>query len=123
MADGVQHGQVPTCMYHALVYATYIFNILSVRGLLDKQDLPSKPHQLFLGHTPTISQFRVFGCPTVICHWIAAEKSGGKQTERGMRGIFIGFTKNQKGYMIYIPASQKFLTPMTLSLMKTSLQQ
>jgi hypothetical protein len=42
------HARLPdTFMYHALAYATHVFNILPVRGLTDTQEVPSTPHQLF----------------------------------------------------------------------------
>jgi hypothetical protein len=44
------HACLPeTFMYYALVYATSIFNILPVRGLLDDQEIPATPYQLFYG--------------------------------------------------------------------------
>jgi hypothetical protein len=49
-----------------------------------------------------ISTYRVFGCPTVV-------KRSGKQTERGTRGIFIGFHSNHKGYLIYSPGSRQII--------------
>ncbi len=33
------------------------------------------------------------------------QRSAGKQTQHGIRGIFIGFVTNQKGYLFYSPAS------------------
>ncbi len=104
------HARLPdTFMFSALVYVTHIFNILPVRGLLDSQDIPSTPYQLFFGHKPTISDFRVFGCPTVVRRWVTAGQTNGKQTERGICRIFIDFATNQKGYMIFAPASQKIM--------------
>jgi hypothetical protein len=35
--------------------------------------------------------------------------STGKQTERGTRGIFIGFPSNQIGYLILCPGSRQIL--------------
>lgn len=105
----VQAWLPDTFMYHALVYATYIFNILPVRGLLDDQEIPSTPHQLFFGYKPSISNCVVFGCPTIICWWGTTGKTEGKQTEWGIHGIFIGFAMNQKGNTVFSPASRKFL--------------
>jgi hypothetical protein len=48
------HAQLPdTFMYHAVVYATYIFNVPPVRGLLDSQEIPATPYQLFYGSLPS----------------------------------------------------------------------
>jgi len=40
-------------------------------------------------------------------YWTPALNSNGKQTQRGIRGIFIGFVDNQKGYLVYSPASRQ----------------
>jgi hypothetical protein len=45
----------------------------------------------------------------VIKRWVADERSNGKQTERGMRGIFIGFDDNKKGYLFYMPGSRNIV--------------
>jgi hypothetical protein len=36
--------------------------------------------------------------PSIIKRWVAEERSNGKQTERGMRGIFIDFDTNKDIY-------------------------
>ncbi len=106
----LEHVWLPdTFMYHALVYETHIFNILPVRGLLDEQKVPSTPYQLFFGKKLSISNFVVFGCPTIVHHWVATGKTNGKQTERGMHGIYFGFVTNQKDSMVFTTALQKVL--------------
>ena len=59
-----------------------------------------------------ISHFRVFGCQAVAKKWVARinNKSLNKKTERGMRGIFIGFPYQQKGYLLYVPASRQIVS-------------
>jgi hypothetical protein len=47
------------------------------------------------------------GC--IVKHWVAEERGGGKQTEQGMRGIFIGFDVNTKGYLFYMPGSRNIM--------------
>jgi hypothetical protein len=89
----------------ASCYATHILNVLPVRGHNNEEETPSTPYELFFGQKPSILSFRVFGCPGVIQRWSADERSNGKQTERGMRGIFIGFHDNQKGFLFYMPGS------------------
>lgn len=76
---------------------------------MTSEDIPSTPYQLFFGKCPLISRFRVFGCPAVVRHWVVHNKTNGKQTERGIRGIFIGFHMNQKGYLIYSPGSHQVI--------------
>ncbi len=42
--------------------------------------------------------------------WNTPHNSQGKQTERGNRGIFIGFDSVHKGYLVYCPGSCHILT-------------
>ncbi len=104
------HAQLPdTFTYHALTYACHIFNVLPVRGLMNEEEIPSTPYQLFFGKCPFISRFRVFGCSTIVRHWVLHNKTNGKQTERGARGIFLGLHMNQKGYLVYSPGSRQVI--------------
>jgi hypothetical protein len=57
-------------------------------------------YKLFFGRKPCIARFRVFGCPVIIRRWKTKQSLQGKQTEKGNRGIFIGFDTTNKGYMI-----------------------
>jgi len=96
--------------YHALMYASYIFNVLPVRGVKNDQDYPSTPHELFFQEKPAIARFRVFGCPVVTRRWVTQQSSQGKQTEHGVRVLFIGFDANNKGYLVYCPGSRTIIT-------------
>jgi hypothetical protein len=66
----------------------------------DDEDIPTTPHELFVGSKPCIARFRVFGCPVIVRRWHTTHNSQGKQTERGNRGIFVGFDTTHKGYMV-----------------------
>ena len=67
----------------------------------------STPFELFQGEKPKISHFLVFGCPITARKWITTQSRCGKQTQRGIRGIFVGFSSSQKGYLFYSPASRQ----------------
>jgi hypothetical protein len=104
------HACLPdTLWFQALCYATHIINVLPVCGLKNHEEIPATPHELFIGIKPCISSFRVFGCPSILQRWTAEERSQGKQTKRGMRGIFIGFDTNRKGYLFYMPGSRNIM--------------
>jgi transposase InsO family protein len=99
------HARLPdSFMFHALIYSCHIFNVLPVKGLYLNRHVGT-PYELFQGDKPAISQFRVFGCPVTARKWTMKQSSSGKQTQRGIRGIFIGFAENQKGYLFFSPAS------------------
>lgn len=87
----------------------HIFNVLTVRGLLNEEATPSTPYHFFFGKRPLISQFRVFGCLSIAHHWVLHNQTNGKQTERGTWGIFVGYHMNQKGYMIFSPISHQIV--------------
>jgi transposase InsO family protein len=47
------HARLPdTFWYHAVVYATHIFNVLPVRGIKNKEDVPTTPYELFFNNKP-----------------------------------------------------------------------
>jgi len=101
------HARLPdSFMFHALIYSCHIFNVLPVKGLYLNGHVGT-PYELFQGAKPAISQFRVFGCPVTARKWTTKQSSSGKQTQRRIRGIFIGFAENQKGYLFYSPASHQ----------------
>jgi len=57
----------------------------------------------------------VFGCPVVAPRWVTKQSSQGKQTERGVRGSFLGFNANNKGYLVYCPSSRTIVTSKDLT--------
>jgi hypothetical protein len=96
------HAQLPdSFMFHALVYSCNIFNVLPIKGLYAAGHV-STPFELLHGRKPKISNFCIFGCPITARKWASTQSSSGKQTQCGIRGIFIGFDKNQKGYLFML---------------------
>jgi transposase InsO family protein len=112
------HARLPdSFMHHTLTYSCHIFNALPVKGLYSHVHV-STPFELFQGAKPRIGHFRVFGCPITARHWTPAQNSNGKQTQRGIRRIFIGFVDNQNGYLFYSPASRQIYVSGDVTLMK-----
>ena len=111
-------------LYHAVQYACDIYNVLPLLGAIHPNGSQSTPFELFYGVKPSISHFRVFGCPCVVKKNTAKFYSPkynlitynnkpfthsqhnvrNKSPQQGIRGIFIGFPKSQQGYSIYIPS-------------------
>jgi hypothetical protein len=101
------HARLPgTFMYHALLYFCNIFNVLPGESLYANGHM-STPFELCQGTKPKISHFSVFGCPITTRKWTATQSSTGKQTQCGIRGILVGFSSCQKGYLFYSPASRQ----------------
>jgi hypothetical protein len=103
------HARLPDQYhYHAIRYAASVFNILPVKNLYNAEGEIASPHELFCGSKPTISQYRVFGCPEVAKRSVVL--NDGRETihctENGIRRIFIGFPPNQKGYLLFLPGSR-----------------
>jgi transposase InsO family protein len=103
------HARLPDVYYyHALRYATTVFNVLPVKGVYTTEGVIGTPYELCRGHKPAIRDFKVFGCPCVAKKYLATIDGShqSKQTERGIRGVFIGFPENQKGFLIYVPGTR-----------------
>jgi hypothetical protein len=103
------HARLPDQFhFHAIRYAASVFNILPVKNLYNTEGDIASPHELFTGSKPLISNYRVFGCPVVAKRWVVS--IDGRETvhctEKGIRGIFIGFPPNQKGHLIFLPGSR-----------------
>jgi hypothetical protein len=61
------HACLPdTFWFHTLQYVTHIFNVLPIKGLVKKEEMASIPHKLMTRRRLLISQYCVFGCPTII---------------------------------------------------------
>ena len=102
-----------TFCYFAVTYAALPFNALPIKGALLPSGNQGTPYQLFHSKRPCIASFRVFGCPRVVKkHTISknGKPSNDNTFQKGVRGIFIGFPTNQKGYLIYIPSTSRTIT-------------
>ena len=112
-------------MDFAISHAARVCAVLPVRGvtisLPDNKFRPATPFELYYGYRPSISRFRVFGCPAVIKIYARRELEGGvdshpnpklrralhanNNSQRGIRAIHVGFPLNQAGWLFWIPVS------------------
>jgi hypothetical protein len=85
-----------------------VFNVLLVQHLINSDGEISTPFKLFCGQKLTITHYKVFGCLVVAKRWVISVDGNTTQhcTKRGIRGIFIGFPSDQKGYLVYLPGSR-----------------
>ncbi len=71
------------------------------------------PYELFVGAKPKVSHFRVFGCPCIAKKWTISvdgkPEDNSKGTQRGIRGIHLGFSPTQKGLLLYVPSTRQIV--------------
>ena len=71
--------------------AIYVYNCTSHRVLENKA-----PEEVFSGKKPEVSHLIIFGCPV---HILKEKRT--KLDPLGKKGIFVGYSKNSKAYIIY----------------------
>jgi hypothetical protein len=108
------HARLPGMyLYHALLHACNVFNILPLKDLLTLDGTVSTPFELFVGSKPMVSHFRVFGCPCIAKKWTISvdgkPEDNSKGTQHGIRGIHLGFSFTQKGLLLYIPSTRQII--------------
>ena len=102
IADRIMvHARLPpTFKYFAVLYAICIFNVTPVKYLRGPKGNPITPFEYFHSKKPLIQHYRVFGCPVVFRKWTIPAPDGtsreNKTSQRGVRGIFIGFPPTSK---------------------------
>jgi len=85
------HARLPDMyMYHALLHACHVFNVLPLKNLVTSDGIITTPCELFLGSKPKGSHFRVFGCPCIAKNGTISvdgkPEVNSKGTQRGIRG-------------------------------------
>ena len=86
----------------ALSTAVYIRNRV-VSRVLPKN---TTPHHLWIGESPNLSYFRVFGCK---CWFVIPKPKVKKLDSRSKEGFFMGYSTQSKGYKIWDLESSKLI--------------
>ncbi|KAK8936006.1 hypothetical protein KSP39_PZI013951 [Platanthera zijinensis] len=73
--------------------ASYVMNRVMLRPLLKRT-----PYELYFDRKPSVSYFRVFGCP---CYILNTKDHLGKFDEKSDLGIFLGYSSKSRAYRIY----------------------
>ena len=102
-------------IHFALMYTTYhIFPFLPIKYLINKDGDLTTTHKLATGTKPSISHLRVLFCPCVVrkatSHVETKELNMRHQAQKGFRGISVGITEHQKGYLVYVPITIKIIS-------------
>ena len=60
--------------------------------------------KVFIGKTPEVSHFRIFGS-LAYCHILEEKRKKLDQTTK--KGYLVGYSENVKAYRVYLPGSRK----------------
>ena len=89
----------------------HIFPVLPIKHLVNKYGEPNTSHKLATGTKPSVSNLLVLSCPCVVLKSTSHVDTNAlnicHQSQKGFCGIFVGIPQHQKGYLIYIPSTQK----------------
>ena len=101
-------AHLPIEFFHlAIDYAILILRVLPAKNLVDEDGNSTTTYQILHGKKPRIQRFKVFGCPVVFKRYQPMHdgdvNTNFRQLQRGSRGIFVGFPKNQAGWLIFVP--------------------
>ena len=108
--------RVPEVYVHfALMYMTdHVFPVLPIKDLINKDDDPTKPHKLATGTKPSVSHLRVLFFPCVVrkstAHVETKTLNMHHQAQKRFRGIFVGISEHQKGYLVYVPSTRNIIS-------------
>ena len=110
------HARVSEVYIHfALMYTTdHIFPVLQIKDLIKEDGDPTTPHKLATGTKRSVSHLHMLFCPCVV--WKAITHVETKmlnmrhQAQKGFRGIFVGITEHQKGYLVYVLSTRNIIS-------------
>jgi hypothetical protein len=93
--------------HHAHSYAVHIVNACPAKNVIDPDGHPTTPYFYSYGRKPSLTNFRVFGCPIYFKRYEPTFRNklitSKQQLQRASRGIFIGFPDNSAGWLAYSP--------------------
>ena len=110
------HARVlEACIHFVLMYMTdNILLVPPIKNLINKDGKPTTPFKLQIGTKPSVSQLHALFCQYVVQKDIAqVDKkvlNTCHQAQKGFRGIFVGITRHQKGYLVYVPSTRKIIS-------------
>ena len=97
------------------MYTTdHIFPVLPLKDLINEDRDPTTPYKLATGTKPSVSHLRVLFCPCVVrkamAHVETKTLNMHHQAQKAFRGIFVGISQHQKGYLVYVPSTIKVIS-------------
>ena len=84
-----------------------MFPVLPIKDLINEDGDPTTPFKLATGKKPSVSRLQVLFCTCVVIkatiHIGTKALNMHHQTQKCLRGIFVGIPQHQKGYTVYVP--------------------
>ena len=113
-------------IHFALMYTKdHIFLFIPIKYLINKDGDPTMPFKLETGTKPSVSHLRVLFCPCVLrkatAHVDRKSLNMCHQAQEGFRGISVGISQHQKGYLVYVPSTRNMLSSYDVFFMKVFL--
>ena len=110
-------------IHFALMYTTdIIFPVISIKHWANQDRELAMPHKLATGTKPSVTNLHDLFFPCVVRKateiFYTKALNMRHQPQKGFRGVFITIPQHQKGYLIYIPCTQKIVFHIALYLMK-----
>ena len=96
------------------VYRISYLPVLLIKVLINKDGDPTTPFKLATGTKSSVSHLCVIFCLCVVrkatAHVGKKALNMRHQAQKGFCGIFVGIPQHQKGYIVYIPHTQKIIS-------------
>jgi hypothetical protein len=94
-------GLDPSYWAQALETAVYVRN----RCLTTALQTEKTPYEMMYGKKPNIQHMRIFGCRV----YVYRTRYLTKLDNRAVEGLFLGYARNSKGYVVYVPSIRKLV--------------
>ena len=110
------HARVSEAYIHfELMYTTdHIFLVRPIKYMINEDGDPTTPYKLATGTKPSVSHLRVLFCPCTVrkatAHFGTKTLNMRHQSQKYLRGIFVGIPQHQKGDLVYVPSSRKIIS-------------
>ena len=88
-----------------------VFHVLPIKPLANKDGLPTTPHKMATDTKLSVSKPSILLCLCVVtnstAHAYKRLLNMRHQSQNIFCGIFIGIPQHHKGYLFYVPSTQK----------------
>ena len=90
-----------------------IFPVLSIKDTINEYGDPTTSFKLATGTKSSLSHLCVLFRPCVVhkstSHVETRTLNMRHQANKGFRGIFVGISQHEKGYLLYVPSTRKII--------------